>query len=210
MGKYTVENLRGVQMVQRQLHLLRSRRMPSLQLHQCEKQDKGVLSKLQPIRPQSIPDRKTWLTAGAKGLLKGNGRFYHEVWLGDDFRGPQLGWLTEQFVEGDYTGEGVGDDEHGWAADGQRHMRWHCGGTPGVRWPRDWCSGDVIGCALDIEVGIMKFSLAGEWVENAEMRFSTGGHSYFPAVSIEGLFEMHIPRETWQFAPPDDGYEAWA
>ena len=46
-----------------------------------------------------------------------------------------------EFTRGDYMVneiiQGVGDDQHGWAADGVRHKFWH-DGEMDVRWPREW------------------------------------------------------------------------
>eukprot|EP00929_Paragymnodinium_shiwhaense_P031970 TRINITY_DN1779_c0_g3_i1.p1 TRINITY_DN1779_c0_g3~~TRINITY_DN1779_c0_g3_i1.p1 ORF type:complete len:1004 (+),score=229.06 TRINITY_DN1779_c0_g3_i1:16-3027(+) len=170
-------------------------------------------SNLKPLRPQSIPSISTWLTAGAKDLTRRSGRFYHEVELGADFSevaDPQLGWLTDNFVEKDYDCSGVGDDIEGWAVDGIRQKRWHNGPLDGA-WPRKWRGHDVIGFAIDLDAGRMLFSLNGDWVDSLQMTFEAPhDQGFFPAVSTKGHFVMHIPRKTWQFAAPDSSYEAWA
>merc|ERR1719313_538831 len=61
-------------------------------------------SGLVPLRPEFIPDVQTWITAGPKQLMRKQGKFYHEVELGqlaeEGYRGvimprdPQMGWLT--------------------------------------------------------------------------------------------------------------------
>lgn len=169
-----------------------------------------MLSDVKPIRPQVIPSIETWLTAGAKDLKRSSGKFYHEVKLGAiaPSRCVQLGWLTDRFTEGPFDGEGVGDDEHGWAVDGLHHKKWH-NGEESAPWFRDWMAGDVIGLAIDIDGGRMQFSLNGAWEEDAEMSFQSSNCSLFPAVSMEGLYTMHIPQTTWQFSPPSDAFQAW-
>jgi hypothetical protein len=171
----------------------------------------GAPSELKPLRPQTVPSAAEWFTTGAKGLMRSNGKFYHEVLLDRDFfdTAPQLGWLTEDFVEKDYDANGVGDDEHGFAADGARHKKWHNGDSE-AKWPRDWEGGDVVGFALDIDGGLARFSLNGEWIENADMQFESGSRALFPAASMKGRFLMHIPKDTWRFSPPGDGFSAWA
>ena len=57
--------------------------------------------------------------------------------------------------------DGVGDDEHSWAFDGYRKLFWH--GGKNISWGTRWNSGDILGCALDIDSGEMHFSLNGEW-----------------------------------------------
>merc|ERR1719424_2034543 len=137
------------------------------------------------------------------------GRYYHEVFLGSGLNSPHIGWLTHHFTEKDFDGHGVGTDAHGWAADGVRHKKWHCG-CMDAKWPKDWQPGDVIGCAIDIEVGRMQFSMNGVWVDNASMIFHSAGRSFFPAVSMNGDFEMHIVSNTWCYLPPDEEYEGLA
>lgn len=172
----------------------------------------NISSDLKPLRPRHIPSISDWLTTGAKDLMQRSGRFYHEVRLGEDFEDffdPQLGWLTSHFEERDYDANGVGDDKHGWAADGVRNAKWHDGPTD-ASWPRPWRGSDVIGFAIDIDAGQMRFALNGEWVPAAQMSFDAAGRSFFPAVSMKGRFSMHIPKGSWHFMPPDDHYDAWA
>jgi len=168
-------------------------------------------SDLDPMRPQTIPGVATWFTTGAKTLMRQTGRFYHEIQLDDDFfdDAPQLGFLTDRFTEQDFDGNGVGDDVEGWAADGVRHLKWH-NGQAAAAWPRRWLGGDVIGFAIDIEAGQLMFSLNGEWADAAAMTFEAQGRAFFPAASMKGQFEMHIPSAAWHFAPPDEGYQSWA
>lgn len=167
---------------------------------------------LRSLRPRHVPSISDWFTTGAKEQMRDSGKFYHEVKLGEDFEDffdPQLGWLTNHFEERDYDANGVGDDQHGWAADGVRNTKWH-DGPADAKWPRPWRGSDVIGFALDIEAGLMRFSLNGEWVDPAQMQFEAAGRSLYPAVSMKGRFAMHLPRVCWQFRPPDDSYHAWA
>ena len=65
---------------------------------------------------------------------------------------------------------GVGDDDYSWAVDGMRSMKWHGNTSPvsspyahGVPYGRDWKwnAGDAIGCAVDLDTGVMSF----RWVE---------------------------------------------
>lgn len=151
-----------------------------------------------------------WFTCGAKELLKSAGNFYHEVRFDVFPTAPQIGWLTGGFDEQGPFYAGVGDDEHGWAADGVRHVSWHCGASGPAVWPRSWQAGDVIGCAISIESGQMQFSLNGEWIANAGISFLPEGRNFFPAASLEGECSFSILRGTWRFLPPGSLFEAWA
>jgi len=161
------------------------------------------------MRPQYVPTKNVWLTVGFKQLMRSSGKLYHEVVLGTDFYDPQLGWVTEDFKEGPFDGCGVGDDEFSWAADGQRHRKWHKGEDAEALWPRDWRAGDVIGFAVDIEGGCMRFSINGEWVDSAEIMFDALGLSLFPALSMGGFFKIVVHNSAWSFAPPSLDYVAW-
>eukprot|EP00927_Polykrikos_kofoidii_P079261 TRINITY_DN76047_c0_g1_i1.p1 TRINITY_DN76047_c0_g1~~TRINITY_DN76047_c0_g1_i1.p1 ORF type:complete len:1071 (+),score=209.88 TRINITY_DN76047_c0_g1_i1:183-3215(+) len=171
-----------------------------------------VLSGLRALRPSKVPDVCIWLTAGAKEFRRTTGRFYHEVPLDEDFfdPAPQLGWLTDGFEEREgCDGNGVGDDAHGLAADGIRHKSWR-DGPHEASWPRNWRGGDVVGFAIDLDAGVACFSLNGEWVSSAQMKFEANGRSFFPAMSLKGRFSMSIPRHTWRYEPPPEGnHQAW-
>ncbi|CAE8597607.1 unnamed protein product [Polarella glacialis] len=161
---------------------------------------------LKPLRPIYVPCPSTWLTSGAPHLCRSSGRFYHEVQLDTTgFDEPWLGWLTTEFVES----KGLGDDEHGWAANGQQQLQKHSGKTVPAEWPSPWMAGDTVGLALDIEGGLMQFSLNGQWVLAAAMSFSTSGQSFFPAVSMKGFVKLHLCEDAWRFAAPQEGFEAW-
>lgn len=146
--------------------------------------------------------------------MRDSGKFYHEVQLSDHFKmedDPQLGWLSEDFQEGDWNDEGVGDDENGWAVNGCRKLLYHAGGKPSKsKWPRRWRRNDIIGLAVDIDAGEMTFSLNGEWVETASTNFDAAGKKIFPAVSLSGYFRMNLVRDSWLFPPPSEDYEEWA
>lgn len=168
---------------------------------------------LRPLKPQHVPLVCTWLTAGAKTLMRRTGKLYHEVRLGEDYpcgQYTQLGWLTENYVAGDEDGMGVGNNSEGWAVDGMSHEFWHNGSAGPARWPRDWQSGDVIGFALDFQNGYMKFALNGEWNIDLERQFAANGRALFPALSICGTFEIFVSKGDWQHNPPDYEYEAWS
>jgi len=162
-------------------------------------------SLLQPLRPSrwpSGPAGDTWVTAGAPSLLKGAGKYYYELELGDGLGDPQIGWVTNNFTSSDNCcGEGVGDDEHGWAADGLRHRRWHCDEMEAT-WPTTWAPGDVVGCAVDVDVGEMSFSHNGAWVAAASFRFDPSGKLFYPAASMRGHFIFIFAEAAFRHSPP--------
>eukprot|EP00928_Gymnodinium_smaydae_P058574 TRINITY_DN4175_c3_g2_i1.p1 TRINITY_DN4175_c3_g2~~TRINITY_DN4175_c3_g2_i1.p1 ORF type:complete len:1453 (+),score=197.74 TRINITY_DN4175_c3_g2_i1:173-4360(+) len=167
---------------------------------------------LEPLRPQRVTDLSVWLTCGLPIAKQSAGRYYHEVVLGRNTRNPQIGWLTTAFLPGLHNGEGVGDDPNGWAADGWRMLSWHGGSNESVQWERAWKEDDVIGCAIDLDSGKMHFSLNGTWNANSDMEISSyaAGCSFYPAATMQGMFEFRISEASWLFSPPTDGhYMAW-
>ncbi|RHY28374.1 hypothetical protein DYB32_006025 [Aphanomyces invadans] len=79
-------------------------------------------------------------------------------------------------------GDGVGDGPHSWAYDGWRQMKWHGNSCPyGLKWK----PGDVIGCGIDCDAGMMFFTLNGKNMDAAfrGVEFAGGtkyvGEEYF-------------------------------
>jgi hypothetical protein len=86
---------------------------------------------------------------------------------------PQFGFAGPKFLinsstSNDAQGQvillGVGDDKISWAVDGERRLLWHDGR---IQWLTDgptWQEGDVIGIACDMNSGVMRVSLNGNWL----------------------------------------------
>ncbi|EKU21791.1 e3 ubiquitin-protein ligase-like protein, partial [Nannochloropsis gaditana CCMP526] len=70
----------------------------------------------------------------------------------------QIGWCDAAFSGDAQAGDGVGDGPHSWAYDGWREYRWHDGHSD---WGARWQPGDVVGCFLDLDEGVMGFTLNG-------------------------------------------------
>ncbi|CAE7234139.1 ANKRD17 [Symbiodinium sp. CCMP2456] len=180
-----------------------------------ELQGRPSLLGLRGIRPVEIEEDASiglWLTAGAKDAARSSGKFYHEVQLFTETGCPQFGWLSTGFEEGPHDGNGVGDDEHGYAFDGDRLLNWKAGRKQKVQVER-WKVGDILGFAIDLDAGAMRLSHQGKWhsgegyvMKSDEM----GGREWYPAVSGRVFYQMHIDKKTWRFAPPSEDYQAWA
>jgi len=151
-------------------------------------------------------DFRKWLAAGAPTLGRSSGRCYYEVLLGRGIEGMQIGWATERFAAGAVAACGVGTDEHGWAADGQRHMFWHSGASM-VRWPDTWQVGDVVGCALDFESSTMLFVHNGKWALPVPFELPRAA-SLYPALSGKGDFTFFFSPSTFRFSPPSNDFKA--
>jgi len=108
----------------------------------------------------------------ARVPLSRGGNIFYEATL-ETASCMQIGWATGGFLP-DTAEVGVGDDLHGFAADGSRSLRWHHGSSPyggGWRWRR----GDVVGCLVDIDRQEMRFLHNGVDLGVAFSASSPGG-----------------------------------
>eukprot|EP00421_Protoceratium_reticulatum_P043751 CAMPEP_0168449428 /NCGR_PEP_ID=MMETSP0228-20121227/47599_1 /TAXON_ID=133427 /ORGANISM="Protoceratium reticulatum, Strain CCCM 535 (=CCMP 1889)" /LENGTH=1617 /DNA_ID=CAMNT_0008463981 /DNA_START=3 /DNA_END=4856 /DNA_ORIENTATION=- len=150
------------------------------------------------LRGGSEDPTSEWITFGFPGLQQRDGLYYFEVHLYVGCSTPQVGLLSSQFEPMPYvaSSNGVGDDKHGWAVDGQNAARWHGGSMHpwGTSWPsteatlpsqasptpvfgmggpsmrstaRVLSSDIVIGVAVDMDNRNVWFSTDGVWEEEA-------------------------------------------
>lgn len=158
--------------------------------------------------PQPGNDLQQWLTVGAPALAKSSGKWYHEVQIGMGVTAPRVGWVTDRFEESGHMGKPIGNDEHGWAADGMMHRFWHVEEFH-MRWPEGWRNGDVIGCAIDIDAGEMRFSNNGRWVALTLKFVPIKGAAYFPAITAKGHFSFLFAMKDLQHLPFDKTFEPY-
>ena len=107
-------------------------------------------------------DDDTFTTVALPSLRLTSGRWCYEVTMcSEEVVFPQIGWAREGFRPGAELG--VGDDEFSYAYDGDRCKLWHGGGHDDFG--REWEAGDVVGCYLDLDEGIILFTVNGTLVE---------------------------------------------
>eukprot|EP01124_Arcella_intermedia_P031565 TRINITY_DN7153_c0_g1_i1.p1 TRINITY_DN7153_c0_g1~~TRINITY_DN7153_c0_g1_i1.p1 ORF type:complete len:1682 (+),score=401.80 TRINITY_DN7153_c0_g1_i1:436-5046(+) len=95
------------------------------------------------------------------GVIAVRGKWYYEIILQSDAV-AQIGWTDLFFKANSKAGFGVGDDKHSWAYDGNRLVLWH-GEMYAKKWGIRWRTGDVIGCAADLDNRTLSFSHNGKW-----------------------------------------------
>ena len=148
----------------------------------------------------------TFCTAALADVVTQHGQVFYELTLTRVGPSPQIGWATEGFAPDD--GNGVGDDDLSWGADGARGRLWHGGDQ---EWPVRWADGDVVGCAADLDQGQIWFGLNGawtlafegcHWAEGLFPAFAGCGMTF--AVNQSPLFEGPAPgfRSLAPAAPP--------
>lgn len=157
------------------------------------------------LRGMTMDSTMEWITLGFPDLAQGVGRYYFEVELFKGCSAPQVGLLSSRFEKAPQVKTlalfGVGDDVHGWAADGQHATLWHAGQK--MTWSKFWPSSNnmleqavVLGVAVDVSKQQVWFASNGEW--DAKPSFGadhipTNG-SLYPAISIKG-------RAAFNFGP---------
>ena len=154
-----------------------------------------------------VPDTAIALTGfSTVGLPSASsaGKIFFEVELVTVGSYPQIGWASEAFVCGANApaGEGVGDDDDSWGADGARKMLWHSGSAA---WDVEWADGDVIGVAADLTAGTIWFGKNGSWTIGFSDVQAT---RLYPALTGSGLIccvrlgdECRLPAPDETFAP---------
>lgn len=141
-----------------------------------------------------------WVTVGYPRLAQSRGRMYFEVVLFEGCASPQVGLLSSKFERKPCvpSNTGVGDDDHGWAVDGQHSARFHGGRIKGWQacWPttlgalsQDVLSKEVVvGVAVDLDGRRLWFSSDGVWDRGPAFVGNDlpEGVELYPALSLQG------------------------
>lgn len=127
------------------------------------------------------------------GLIKG--KWYYEIIL-QTAQVAQIGWASNDFTADSISGNGVGDDCYSYGYDGSRGLKFHGEQLKeessvneeetGLQYGSNnrWGTGDVIGCLLDVDDGIISFSINGENIGPAFTISKENFDGLFPAVSL--------------------------
>lgn len=148
-------------------------------------------------------------SVAASGLALKHGSWYYEVSLLTAGL-MQIGWATPEFTGSCNDGEGVGDDGHSFAYDGFRQLKWS-NGEP-QRWGRKWKQGDVVCCAVDMDSGVIQYTLNGEWntgvttVAFADLNLTESG--LMPALSFRKGEKccINFGATEFAYAPPSQHF----
>jgi len=94
------------------------------------------------------------------GILLTRGKWYYETKLLGVDNVAQIGWADLCFEPHSSAGEGVGDDLHSWAYDGNRVLRWYKAHSE--TWGKRWHSDSIVGCLADLDARVLSFTLDGQ------------------------------------------------
>ncbi|KAF7990939.1 hypothetical protein HCN44_000744 [Aphidius gifuensis] len=130
------------------------------------------------------PDRLSVNSQSNFSTLRANTGLYSGKWLYELQLGSkgvmQIGWGTSQCKFSQESG--VGDTPNSYSYDGNRIRKWN---VSTHKYGESWLSGDIIGCALDLDNGTIDFYRNGRNLGRAFDNISTGsGIAYFPTVSL--------------------------
>lgn len=96
----------------------------------------------------------------------------------------QLGWASEHFEFDPEGGKGVGDDTHSYGYDGYRAKKWHGRySTMRTSYGLKWAEGDIITCAIDMDVGEIGYYKNGVDMGVAFYGVVTS-RAWYPAISL--------------------------
>ncbi|GAB5373524.1 hypothetical protein AAMO2058_001759700 [Amorphochlora amoebiformis] len=153
---------------------------------------------------RALGDFPTIIPGDGAGVVKG-GRRYYEVRIeqGITF---QVGWIRHDDFQGDGFYTGVGDDSASWAFDGARGGIWHYERmTP---YGGQWKAGDIIGVGIDVDEGMIWFSINGVSYGPAFRGIRVTQQGFTPAVTVEGddgkYSTAHFIFDDLKYIP--DGY----
>lgn len=151
----------------------------------------GSIIPLRFISGRSIIDQKTltisglpsggFSSVGSKGVMLTEGKWYYEAIL-ETAGCLQIGWADGSFAGHCHSdrGDGCGDGPSSWAYDGWRRYRWHSMAT---EWGCRWTEGDVVGCLVDMDEGIVSFTLNGK-AEEIGMGVAFSGDGFRPCGGV--------------------------
>ena len=164
-----------------------------------------------------LPDGKTvscklsyrgFPSVAAADTVLTEGKWYYEVMILTDGL-MQIGWCDTKFEGSSNVGEGVGDDAHSIAYDGKRRLKWHNGRSKpfGDRWK----AGDVVCCAANLDNGVVKFALNGNWSHRSTAFRGLIFHDgLMPAASFSKgeklCFNFGSGSNGFAYGPPNDDY----
>ena len=173
--------------------------------HHLEQVARALLEAGAILRSVQVPPSATlfssFCTAGMRRAIVPVKAFY-EIEIIAVGGAPQIGWASPDFNVGEDapSGDGVGDDNASWGADGARKLLWHAGRKP---WGEEWAAGDIIGCAADCTTGQIWFSKNGVW----KICFSgVRAEKLFPALSGSGLSCCIRMGNECMLPPPEEGF----
>ena len=141
----------------------------------------------------------------------GSKGYYEVEILGLDSE-PQYGFATAGFerVRG-ASNDGVGDNEHSWAVDGARQLKWHNGKE---RYECTWKQGDVIGLACDLDAMRVHVSVNGSFAAPNGVVFGLAPEAVrdglFAAITgSSGKVRCNLGEAAFKHAPPSADFTAF-
>ncbi|XP_018407153.1 PREDICTED: E3 ubiquitin-protein ligase RNF123-like [Cyphomyrmex costatus] len=154
------------------------------------------------------PDRLSVNSQSSFSTIRANtgvfkGKWMYEVQLGS--KGVmQIGWGTAQCKFNQQYG--VGDTPNSYAYDGNRVRKWN---VSTHKYGEAWLTGDIIGCALNMDDGTIDYYRNGRSLGRAFENIPMGaGIAYFPTVSLAFTENLTANFGSIPFRYPIEDYES--
>ncbi|KAH0568854.1 E3 ubiquitin-protein ligase RNF123-like [Cotesia glomerata] len=153
------------------------------------------------------PDRLSVNSQSNFSTLRANTGFFEGKWMYELQLGSkgvmQVGWGTAQCKFSQESG--VGDTVNSYSYDGNRVRKWN---VSTYNYGEPWLSGDIIGCALDMDEGTIDFYRNGRHLGRAFENIAMGtGIAYFPTVSLAFTENLTANFGSTPLRYPVDGYQ---
>ncbi|XP_011305831.1 E3 ubiquitin-protein ligase RNF123 [Fopius arisanus] len=153
------------------------------------------------------PDRLSVNSQSNFSTLRANTGLYSGKWMYELQLGSkgvmQIGWGTAHCKFSQENG--VGDTINSYSYDGNRVRKWN---VSTHKYGEPWLSGDIIGCALDLDSAKISFYRNGRSLGTAFEGITTGaGVAYFPTVSLAFTENLTANFGSTPFRYPIPGYE---
>mmetsp|Transcript_17632 Transcript_17632/g.24490 ORF Transcript_17632/g.24490 Transcript_17632/m.24490 type:complete len:605 (+) Transcript_17632:224-2038(+) len=126
-----------------------------------------------------------------------SGKWYYEVRIVTSGQ-IQIGWSTTKFNNKTNTGDS-------WTYDGSRQLKLR-NGQGNDRYGEYWSTGDIIGCAVDVEAKTIQFWRNGKDLGVAYNDVTTGGVRLAPLVGVARRTKVQVNFGKDSFAFPQEGY----
>ena len=149
-------------------------------------------------------------------VSKGKKTWYEVVYTNcntNNFCGQQIGWATPKFAYCNLNSDtGVGDCEQSYGFDPFQGYKYH--GGRGKSWGsmfKDNWNERVVGVAVDLELGEVRFSMNGMWNYPMGLAFKDlpPDIKLFPALSgCDATMSVNFGERAFTYGPPDPSFDS--
>eukprot|EP00727_Mastigamoeba_balamuthi_P007603 m51a1_g3463 hypothetical protein (383) ;mRNA; f:731290-732966 len=162
--------------------------------------------KLGQVGRNTIAIDRLEITNGSSGyscaranVFVSSGKYYYEVRVVSS-GSMRIGWSTESWPGSDY----LGNDDQSWGYDGSQCSKYHDGNGSSYS-TESWSQGDIIGCALDLDLGTISYTRNCEPIGTA-FDSVRAGVFYTPSFSLSRRQRLVVNFGKEEFCSKPPGF----